>query len=622
MDEAAELTAEMAGHRKRRDKLARSLQRLHTQILGLQRSEEFSALSAANITDRGTDYSNLHFRLSNYMDLLLDEEDDDLADADAVVRREFLTQHDQAKRIVSKLVAIKNITKLLNILEIKICDVEQMKIENPGRDYSACYHPLDKIAEAIQGELASGGIEEGDVMSQQAGLLSKRLLEVKTNDKPEAKPASFESMASRNIDAPKVNMPDFHGDLLSWPPFWSRFNASVHESTKLTSAMKMAVLMDRIKDPGITKYLIAANDGRPGRYDEVILYLKDRFNRPRELHQVYLQQLIDLPPIEGTPAEISKAVDTVYSAVTAIKGSGQDSIEHIATSLVVSILPDHIRQEWENKTDEMVGVPPITNWITFMRKKATQGSQRQKGTAQPIEPLSQPKHPKDKRKKPTQGKVYSSHGDSAPAGENDHRPNKGRKQQQPKAAGYGRITCTVCSSNHHVFQCQQFLDMTVSQRRDHTQGASLCFNCLRPGHAVKDCSSTFRCRLCKKTHNTLLHTESTTAPVTVNHIVHHSQGELEATPSATPSIQEKERLLMTSQVYLTMSLGEKIQARAMLDSGAAISVLSSRMMAQLHIQAKEYMTVSGVESQKNSPADLLLTSSFPLSVLVGVHQSR
>ena len=97
MDEAAELTAEMAGHRKRRDKLARSLQRLHTQILGLQRSEEFNTLSAANVTDRGTDYSNLHFRLSNYMDLLLDEEDDDLADADAVVKREFLTQHDQAR---------------------------------------------------------------------------------------------------------------------------------------------------------------------------------------------------------------------------------------------------------------------------------------------------------------------------------------------------------------------------------------------------------------------------------------------------------------------------------------------------------------------------------------------
>ena len=56
-------------------------------------------------------------------------------------------------------------------------------------------------------------------------------------------------------------------------------------------------------------------------------------------------------------------------------------------------------------------------------------------------------------------------------------------------------------------------------------------------------------------------------------------------------------------VYLTTSEGEKIPARAMLDSGAAISVLSSRMMAQLHLpKTKEWMTVSGVESQKNSPA--------------------
>ena len=147
MDEAAKLTAEMADHRKRRDKVARSLQRLHTQILDLQRSEEFEALSAANVTDRGTDYSNLHFRLSNYMDLLLDEEEEDLADADAVVKRSFLTQHDQAKRVISKLVAIKMTTKLSNILETKLHDMEQMKVENPGRDYSACYHPLDTLAE-------------------------------------------------------------------------------------------------------------------------------------------------------------------------------------------------------------------------------------------------------------------------------------------------------------------------------------------------------------------------------------------------------------------------------------------------------------------------------------------
>ena len=38
---------------------------------------------------------------------------------------------------------------------------------------------------------------------------------------------------------------------------------------------------------------------------------------------------------------------------------------------------------------------------------------------------------------------------------------------------------------------------------------------------------------------------------------------------------------MTSLVHLTNSSGQKIEARAMLDSGAAVSVLSKRMMNQL-----------------------------------------
>ena len=382
MAETEELAARMAGHRKKRDRLNRSLRHLHEELLGLQRSEEFETLTYLNIRDRGTDYANLHTRLTKQMDALEEEEDDDLADADETFRRDHIKQYDQASRILSNLTAIKRVGTQLGTLEIEILDLEQMKLDNPDKDYSACYSPLDKIADQIRADIQAGNIEAGHELSQQSRLLFKRLLEVKTTTKPEAKPAIFESMASRNIDAPKVNMPDFHGDLLSWPPFWSRFNASVHESTKLTDAMKMAVLMDRVKDPGITKYLIAANDGKPGRYDEVILYLKDRFSRPRELHQVYLQQLIDLPPIEGTSAEISKAVDTVYSAVTGIKGSGQDSIDSIATSLVVTILPEHIRQEWENKTEEIEGVPPIEKWIAFMRKKATKVSHKQKGTGQ------------------------------------------------------------------------------------------------------------------------------------------------------------------------------------------------------------------------------------------------
>ena len=404
----------LATHRKRRDRLFKTLKGQQQELLGLQRSEEFHTLTHNNIKDRMIDYAKLHARIEKHMEGLEDEEDDEVAEQDDSFQRELKIMYDEATRILSYLGAIKKVTSLLGTLEARIIDLERLRATEPDKDYSACFSSLDKLIEKIQSEGEEGDIEVDHALSQQARLLSTRILGMKTTSKPESKPTTVDTTASRHIDAPKVNLPDFHGDLLSWPPFWSRYNASVHESTKLTNTMKMAVLMDRIKDPGISKFLIAANDGKPGRYDEVILYLKDRFNRPRELHQVYLQQLIDLPPIEGTSAEISKAVDTVYSAVTGIRGSGQVTIETIATSLVVAILPERLRQEWENKTEEIDGVPDIDKWITFMRKKATKVSHTQKGVATtPAESISQPRYPRERKKKPKEARVYTSHGESA-----------------------------------------------------------------------------------------------------------------------------------------------------------------------------------------------------------------
>ena len=72
---------------------------------------------------------------------------------------------------------------------------------------------------------------------------------------------------------------------------------------------------------------------------------------------------------------------------------------------------------------------------------------------------------------------------------------------------------------------------------------------------------------------------------------------------------------MTSQVLLTNATGHQIEATAMLDSGAAVSVMSSRMMSHLQLKkGAEWMTVSGVESSKNSPArpttNVTVTSLF------------
>jgi len=70
------------------------------------------------------------------------------------------------------------------------------------------------------------------------------------------------------------------------------------------------------------------------------------------------------------------------------------------------------------------------------------------------------------------------------------------------------VESSGCSSTEHtLYGCQQFLDMSGLQRRSFVKEKSLYYNCLRPGHGVNRCKSTYKCRQCKGNHHSLLHVQ-------------------------------------------------------------------------------------------------------------------
>ena len=323
--------------------------------------------------------------------------------------------------------------------------------------------------------------------------------------------------------------------------FWGRFNGAVHSTNdNIKEHKKLALLIDLVTDPALRDYMITANDGQPGRYQQAIEYLTGRFNRPRELHSLFCNKLSNLQPIKGTSAELSAVADSVYSAVSGIRRSGFTSIDEIATSLVVPILPDHLRQLWEHRTEKEKAVPNIDEWIDFVRQKATQADKCQKPATIEVSSLSQYKrapkeYKKDKGyKKPyvkSEGKVYLANPQPA-AAEGDSTQPKAKGQSIKNTTSSCKVNCGLCSQLHYVFSCRTFLDMLVQQRKNHVQSASLCSNCLRLGHTTANCSSSYRCRICKSAHNTLLHVD--TAAVSVNTV----------SVAGHTFIPEKEGLLM------------------------------------------------------------------------------
>ena len=69
--------------------------------------------------------------------------------------------------------------------------------------------------------------------------------------------------------------------------------------------------------------------------------------------------------------------------------------------------------------------------------------------------------------------------------------------------------CTICDViSHRTHRCPKlFACKDIAERIELVKSKNACFNCLGP-HRVKQCKSAYRCSICNKSHNTLLHSEN------------------------------------------------------------------------------------------------------------------
>jgi len=148
--------------------------------------------------------------------------------------------------------------------------------------------------------------------------------------------------------------------------------------------------------------------------------------------------------------------------------------------------------------------------------------------------------------------------------------------------------------------------MKVSERHATVRKLHLCFNCLSVGHSVDKCVAG-KCRSCDKKHNTLLHDTGRKYPKAEQQGKEKCSRDQEETGSS--SNQEESLslcahvrhnthvLLGTAIVNIENNCGQLVQARAVLDSGSQINLISNRLATKLNIpRQKGTMPVSGIGS--------------------------
>ncbi|XP_044574061.1 uncharacterized protein LOC123258254 [Drosophila ananassae] len=165
--------------------------------------------------------------------------------------------------------------------------------------------------------------------------------------------------------------------------------------------------------------------------------------------------------------------------------------------------------------------------------------------------------------------------------------------------------------------------MSAGQRFSFAKENALCYNCLNPGHGVRKCKSTFKCRQCKGQHHSLLHLQRTqqaigtiaqtgedqedpSAHISTVATSHIAQAEgsaaivcAQGSANSQQSTGWNRSTLPTVMVNVRNAKGDLVACRLLLDTGSELSYISERCIQTLGLaRTPSRILVSGISSTK------------------------
>ncbi len=518
-------------------------------------------------------------------------------DEELDISETFEDNVEATRSLIQRLIATKRAQLASTDFRADLEDLEEATSAHTSRDYSTAISNLTNSLQSLRLMLNESTIDEEHPLRRDISMFKSRLHKLSSCEKEPSPLILTASMTtpikSRPVQLPKLHLPTFDGNLMNWAQFWAQFKAAVDSNPDLSQEHKLAYLRDAITDPSV-KALLFSGAERDGLYDEVVKVLHQRFDKKRTIHANYCHTLTNLSAVKANKADLHTFVDTINHALAGLRHTNQYDLPSFLTSMLVQCIPKSLQVEWEIHSKEHRDVPPVEKFLEFVTFRADVLSTPPTATKAP-EPQSRstdikPDHQPRRYKAATHSTTHCS----------TNGPNTGF-----------RCECQLCPGNKHpLFQCTMFNNMSVHQRGEHIRSKKLCYNCLAPGHQTGECRSLARCRSCGGKHHTLVLRETSSPavvnvvaagntpvpndvnPPVVNVIAAATNSVSNDVPQALPSC-----LMMTSQVLVKGPDGRQMIARALLDSGASMSLLSNRVAQILQLpRHATNVTFSGAQA--------------------------
>ncbi|XP_047543273.1 uncharacterized protein LOC125075609 [Vanessa atalanta] len=356
---------------------------------------------------------------------------------------------------------------------------------------------------------------------------------------------------TNNVKLPTIQLPKFGGRYEDWLEFRDTFVSLIHENQGIVDIQKFHYLRASLE--GGAAQVIRSIGFSSCNYKIAWDLLCDRYNNERLLIQNHVQSMFVIEPLKRESAlGIRSIIDIFSKNLRSLHTLGESTMhwDTLIIYLMNSKLDPKTSRDWEERKSTLNKIT-LNDFMSFLKNKADLLE-----TIHINNNINKYKNRNDQIKGLLNTNIYI-----------------------PK--------CPLCKNTHKIYNCETFLNQSISDRIESARKLKLCNNCLRPGHRVHKCKSG-SCTKCSLKHNTLLHKE-----------IGSSQHVEPPVDKATAlSVQMTEPVLLsTAVVYILGSDNQRHDARAVLDSGSQASFMTQRLLHKLNLHCqKTQISVTGINS--------------------------
>jgi hypothetical protein len=363
-------------------------------------------------------------------------------------------------------------------------------------------------------------------------------------------------------DLPKVELPSFDGSPIAWPKFIEQFHVQVHARTGLDDTRRMDLLQSHVKDEA--KKIIHGLGYTGRNYALALKELKFAFGHRVSVARAYIDSITagNILP-SGDPHALRNFYVAIRDCIATLRQM-QYTTELTSMDVLQRTtrrIPGDKRVKWNDcvrnicRTREP-NLLDLERWL----KECIESE---------FSPFAIPV--RQRQNPPSFSKPHTTMNTAATPSVNSH----------------NSVSCSLCSNDHHLSRCKDYLDKTPEERYELVKQHRLCFNCLHSKHRIADCKSKGTCRVsgCNVRHHTTLHRRN------ANTVRSNAIGQVHNTH------HEQTVYFQVLPVIVKGMNGVKIETFAMLDSCSDISLINADLAKDIGLRGNsEKLTLNTLSS--------------------------